>query len=150
MENDILKDRKNALIFAYSILTDKRNTNKYAFSVLTNKKTMERFGYSDTLRALEEMYSELDEAHVKPMQKPILLKPGMDAECDDNGLVPFYIEHRYTVEINAGIYDTRNDQLFYDMGEAVSEWIDNEEQGKTWRAWAARPTDDERAAAKWE
>ena len=86
----------------------------------------------------------------KPMQKPLLLKPGMDAECDDNGLVPFYIEHRYTVEINAGIYDTRNDQLFYDMGEAMSEWIDNEEQGKTWRAWAAMPTDEERAAAKWE
>lgn len=94
--------------------------------------------------------SAFEQAALRTMQRPLKLTWGMLEECDDNGLVPFFMEHRFTGEINAGIYDSRNDMLHYDMGEAESDWIDNEEQGKTWRAWARRPTDEERKMAMWE
>lgn len=91
-----------------------------------------------------------DHYYTKGGNMLIRLRQENNLPCDDNGLLPFFIEHRDTGEINAGIYDKRNDQIYYDMGEAMSEWIDTEGQGVTWRAWATRPTDRERAAARWE
>lgn len=82
------------------------------------------------------------------MQRPLKLTWGMLEECDDNCLVPFYLEHRRTGMIHAGIYDSRNDKLR--MGDALSDWVENHGQGKEWRAWARRPTDEERKMAMWE
>ena len=60
-ETAILKDRKNALAFAYQILTDKRNYNKYSMSQIRNMNTMETFNYFDMLRVLRVMHAEVVE-----------------------------------------------------------------------------------------
>lgn len=96
------------------------------------------------------------------MKKPLTLEEALEAKAvhiEDDGceigveLYPalyFAKGHpNYSVFLT-GIYtgsDTvrsRNDEC------GLKAWLNNEEYGITWRCWASRPTEEERAAAKWE
>lgn len=141
-----VKDKLNALQLAYTIVTDKRNTDRYTFSALTDTKTMERFGYADMLRVLEAMYNEIQETPA--MQKPLTpedLRALIDAEME----AVVFIETDTHAETYANIIYEMH--IFDRYGETEgADFLRFETYGKTWRAWAQRPTDEERAAAQWE
>lgn len=141
-----LKDKKNALELAYTIVTDKRNTDRYTFSALTDMKTMERFGYADMLRVLEAMYHSMDESPA--MQKP-LTKEELRGLIAAGHEVVIFCETKYDSQTYATIiYDGK---MFDRYGETPGvKHMNFETYGKTWRAWATMPTEEERAAAPWE
>lgn len=60
-ETATLKERQNALAFAYQVLTDKRNLNRYSMTQIRNTETMECFTYGDMLRVLRVMHAEVVE-----------------------------------------------------------------------------------------
>lgn len=82
-------------------------------------------------------------------QEPIELYPDRDYRdvMGNDCLIPIYIEHRFTTDIEAGIYDTRRNLIYFAFNES---WRDNEEQGVSWRAWLRKPTDRERMDAPWK
>lgn len=141
-----VKDKLNALDLAYSIATDSRNEKRYAFTALTDPKTMERFGYGDMLRVLEAMYDEIRKA--PDMQKP-LTKDELRELCAADHEVVVYCEAKGSESTYATIiFDGKT---FDREGEAPGvEHLSFETYGVFWRAWATRPTDEERAAAPWE
>lgn len=84
----------------------------------------------------------------RPIQKPLTLKE-LHALIDSGDEVVIYIETDTHVETYANIiYGMK---IFDRYGETEGvDFLRFETYGKTWRAWATRPTDEERAAAPWE
>ena len=80
-----LKDRQNALAFAYQILSDKRNMNKYSMSQIRDMNTMETFDFFDMLRVLRVMHVEVVEAQKEvAMKTPEEIRKGLDCCIDGN------------------------------------------------------------------
>jgi len=86
------------------------------------------------------------------MQKPIELYQDRVTLGNAVHIIPILIEHRFTKEIVGGLYDVRVDMFYFaDNGDdSGGTWMDNEEQGRTWRAWLVYPTQKERDAAPWK
>ncbi len=84
----------------------------------------------------------------RPIQKPLTLEE-LDALIDSGDEVVIYIETDTHVETYANIiYGMK---IFDRYGETEGvDFLRFDTYGKTWRAWASRPTDEERAAAQWE
>lgn len=87
---------------------------------------------------------------IKEPNKPVELYPDKPMPlCDLMDMLPIFVEHRFTGEIVGSLYNTKKDMfLFFD--EDGEKWMDNEEQGQTWRAWLVYPSAEERAAAPWK
>lgn len=98
-----------------------------------------------------DLFAELVEkapAYVPPLQKPLTLKE-LKALIDAGREAVFYAETIRHKETYANI--VCNGKTFDRYGKGPG--ADNlrfETYGKQWRAWASRPTDEERAAAPWE
>ena len=86
------------------------------------------------------------------MQKPIELYQDRVPLGNAVHIIPILIEHRFTKEIDGGLYDVRVDMFYFaDNGDdSGGTWMDNEAQGRTWRAWLVYPTQKERDAAPWK
>jgi hypothetical protein len=160
-----LQDKKNALKLAYQIVTDKRNLNRYACTaLLVRKDSPELFTYSDMVKALEGMYTELGKAPM--MQKPLTFDECMvmgDVDAQDEMIPdPVFLEYKdpegWTgwVCLRDHYYHPEGDPSgrgLYIMHPGCDVQGKSEFEayyGKTWRCWASRPTDEERAAAPWE
>lgn len=84
----------------------------------------------------------------RPLQKPLTLWE-LHELIDSGDEVVIYIETDNHVETYANIIYGMN--IFDRYGETEGvDFLRFETYGKTWRAWATRPTDEERAAAPWE
>ena len=90
---------------------------------------------------------QLEHTQRKEYQKPLTLHellemigPGLEAVtfCEGKSFGQTYA----TIWIGGRVIDA--------LGIEPKESISFDSYGKTWRAWAARPTDEERAAAPWE
>lgn len=80
----------------------------------------------------------------RPLQKPLTLEDVL--KIDDYG-------EAWWVEYEAGfVAPTILNNDCHQYGEQILDGFTFElaDYGKTWRAWASRPTDEERAAAPWE
>jgi hypothetical protein len=96
----------------------------------------------------DELTEAVKEAAMRrPLQKPLTLHellemigPGLEAVtfCEGKSFGQTYA----TIWIGGQVIDC--------LGIEPKENISFDSYGKTWRAWAARPTDEERAAAPWE
>ena len=87
------------------------------------------------------------------MQKPLELYPGQCIPLREiTPILPILIEHRYTREIVGGLYDAERDMFYFanNGDDNGGTWMDNEEQGTTWRPWLTFPTKKERDAAPWK
>lgn len=82
-------------------------------------------------------------------QKPIELYQDRVPLGNAIHIIPILIEHRFTKEIVGGLYDAKVDMFFF-PDEDGGKWLDNEGQGRTWRAWLVYPTQKERDAAPWK
>ncbi len=144
-----LQDKKRALKLAYQIVTDKRNVNRYGGTALVRKDSPEMFTYSDMTSVLRAMFDELVDAQEKPaMQKPLTKEELLELINPGDEVVAW-------AEANG--FDGVHPNLWYrgmvqgpDVPAACTKYLNWNGYGKTWRAWAARPTDEERAAAPWE
>lgn len=97
------------------------------------RKEVERAAYLEALR--------------RPLQKPLTLEElkALIYPCDE---VVTFCESKDSDRTYANIW----------IGDSVIDFASIEQKinvhfgsyGKTWRAWATRPTDEERAAAPWE
>ena len=102
---------------------------------------------------IELLVGALRDALDKPMQKPLTLGE-LKALCE-TGSHCIYIEHYHAnpdienpITPNVGIKSGREYWITHCNGYRYEfMWTDYE---KTWRAWASRPTDEEREAAAWE
>lgn len=141
-----LKDKQRAIKMAYTIIGDKRNVSRYGGTTITSKDDPSlMFTYPDMIDVLESMYAELEEAQA--MQKPLTLKQ-LRTLIDDEQEAVVYIETNSHTETYANIIYERH--IFDRYGETEgADVLRFETYGKTWRAWASRPTDEERAAAPW-
>lgn len=139
-----LQEKKNALSLAYQIVTDKRNVNRYGCTALFRKDSSEMFTYGDMTRVLNGMYKELVEAPVKPMTLEEL-----HALIDAGDEVVIYCEARD--DDRAYVHICAGELIISSDGDIIAkDRLVYATYGKTWRAWASRPTDEERAAAPWE
>ena len=144
-----VSNKMRALQLAYQIVGDKRNANRYGATFLVRKDESEMFTYTDMLNGLRALYNELDDARKTPaLQKPLTLE-ALEALITAGEDVAVYCEakgdpHAYaTIFCNGKYIDP-----YGDVNDACI--LVYQHYGKTWRAWASRPTDEERAAAPWE
>lgn len=92
---------------------------------------------------IELLVGALRDALDKPMQKPMTLEELKEAEIvwveidDESETIP---------ALNDGISDKC---VYFIMGHGRHTHSYIEQYGKYWRAWASRPTDEEREAAAW-
>jgi hypothetical protein len=142
-------DKKRALQLAYQIVGDKRNANRYGNTAILRKEDSNMFTYSDMLDGLRALFNDLDDARKTPaLQKPITLAE-LEALIAAGEDVAVYCEtkndpHAYATILFAG-------QVISPNGDKINACdLVYFHYGKTWRAWAQRPTDEERAAASWE
>jgi hypothetical protein len=89
----------------------------------------------------------------RPLQKPLTLEE-LKA-ISETGSHCIYIEHYHPnpdienpITPNVGIKSGLGYRITHCNGYRYEFWW--KDYGKTWRAWATRPTDVERAAAPWE
>ena len=93
----------------------------------------------------------------RPLQKPILLDDILDSPFQ----IPCWIEWKKNgmVRLVADVLDRSDYDRFFGQVDAnmlEQGLVDHmtryraDNYGKTWRCWAARPTDEERKAAVWE
>lgn len=144
-----LQDKIRALRLAYHIITDKRNENRYGGTAIVRKDAPDMFTYSDMLSAIKAIFDELGDGPEKPaMQKPLTLRELL-VMIDAREEAVTYCEAKDDPQIYANIwYDGR---AIDRNAEAVHcRQLIYAHYGRTWRAWASRPTDEERAAAPWE
>ena len=101
---------------------------------------------------IELLVAALRDALDKPMQKPLTLE-----EVKNAGVV--FVEYQYTKELRtAFVVKSANNRDFNviaakgtsTLRDCTLTQMSNPLFGKTWRAWASRPTDEEREAATWE
>ena len=144
-----LMDKMRALQLAYQIVTDKRNANRYGCTAILRKDDSSMFTYSDMLDGLRALFNELDDARKTPaLQKPLELAE-LEALIAAGEDVAVYCEakndpHAYaTILCNGKCIDLNGDMI-----DACDLVFFRYNIG--WRAWAQRPTDEERAAAPWE
>lgn len=143
-------DKKRALQLAYQIVGDKRNANRYGGTAIVRKDDPGMFTYSDMIDGLKAIFEDLvDEQLAKSaLQKPITLAE-LEALISAGEDVAVYCEakndpHAYATILFAG-------QVISPNGDKINACdLVYFHYGKTWRAWAQRPTDEERAAAPWE
>lgn len=141
-------DKKRALQLAYQIVGDKRNANRYGNTAILRKEDSNMFTYSDMLDGLRALFNDLDDARKTPeLQKPITLAE-LEALIAAGEDVAVYCEadndpHAYATILFGG-------QAINPNGDKINACdLVYFHYGKTWRAWASRPTDEERAAAPW-
>lgn len=107
----------------------------------------------DAKAYIEQLEAQIESTR-KPMQKPLDLRPdNCPLQSDDDGIALIFVEHRYTKEICAGIYDTKNDDCFFFYGQYGPEFTNrlaNETRGLAWRCWEHYPNKEEREAAPWK
>ena len=143
-------DKKRALQLAYQIVGDKRNANRYRKMAIFRKDDSSMFTYSDMIDGLKAIFEELvDEQPAKSaLQKPLELAQ-LEALISAGEDVAVYCEekndpHAYATILFAG-------QVISPNGDNINACdLVYFHYGQTWRAWASRPTDEERAAAPWE
>lgn len=101
---------------------------------------------------IELLVDALRDALDKPMQKPMTLEDVKNA-----GVV--FVEYQYTKELRtAFVVKSANNRDFNviaakgtsTLRDCTLTQMSNPLFGKIWRAWATRPTDEEREAAAWE
>ena len=96
---------------------------------------------------IELLVGALRDALDKPMQKPLTYDEVIDSDS------PVWAESSIAGVLDDWFYPFAGDDkevelLTYDVNEG---WIKSKMlYNKTWRAWASRPTDEERRAASWE
>lgn len=83
----------------------------------------------------------------RPLQKPLTLEE-LKALIDPGDEVVTYCEAKGAERTYANIWI--GDLVIDVIGYEPKNTTCFEHYGKTWRAWATRPTDEERAAAQWE
>lgn len=139
------KDKQRAIKMAYTIVGDKRNVNRYCATTITSKTDPSlMFTYSGMMRVLGGMYAELDEAPA--MQKPLTLEELTKSVFQ----IPCWIEV-IGRDLQPDVIDRDSAGMFSKLAtHGFTLYYDPETYGKVWRAWASRPTDEERAAAPWE
>ena len=89
----------------------------------------------------------LEFATRRPLQKPLPFHEFLDLIGPGHEVVTF-CEGKGADRTDASIWISG--QVIDAIGIESIDHIAFEAYGKTWRAWAARPTDEERAAAPWE
>lgn len=89
----------------------------------------------------------LEAAMRRPIQKPLTLEE-LKALIDAGKEAVTYCEAHGDNNTYANIWI--GNSVIDIIGVYQVENISFESYGKTWRAWASRPTDEERAAAQWE
>lgn len=85
------------------------------------------------------------------MKKPMTLEEALQAKAvwiEDDGCETGV--ELYPVLYYAKGYPKKSVFITAMDNEDNQAWLNNEEYGITWRCWASRPTEEERAAAKWE
>jgi hypothetical protein len=101
---------------------------------------------------IERLEGKRDAEQAKPLQRPMTLEDVKNA-----GIV--FVEYQYTKELRtAFVVKSANNRDFNviaakgtsTLRDCTLTQMSNPLFGKIWRAWASRPTDEERAAAKWE
>jgi hypothetical protein len=96
----------------------------------------------------DELTEAVKEAAMRrPLQKPLTLEE-LHALIDPGDEVVTYCEGISFCQTYATIWI--DGQVIDALGLHPKGNISFYSYGKTWRAWAARPTDEERAAAPWE
>lgn len=143
-------DKKRALQLAYQIVGDKRNANRYGNTAILRKDDSNMFTYSDMIDGLKAIFEDLvDEQLAKSaLQKPLELAQ-LEALIAAGEDVAVYCEakndpHAYATILFAG-------QVISPNGDKINTCdLVYFHYGQTWRAWAQRPTNEERAAAPWE
>ena len=83
----------------------------------------------------------------RPLRKPLTLKK-LRTLIDAGDETVTYCEAKGADRTYANIWT--GDLVIDVVGYEHKNHVCFENYGKTWRAWAARPTDEERAAAPWE
>lgn len=104
---------------------------------------------ASTEEAVKRIYDDVKATALRrSLQKPLTLEE-LHALIDSGDEVVIYIETDTHVETYANIiYGMK---IFDRYGETEGvDFLRFETYGKTWRTWASRPTDEERAAAPWE
>ena len=101
---------------------------------------------------IELLVGALRDALGKTKQKPLTLE-----EVKDAGIV--FIEYQYTKELRTAFVVKRGNNRDFNviaakgsstLRDCTLTQMSNSLFGKIWRAWASRPTDEERSAAEWE
>ena len=142
-------DKMRALQLAYQIVTDKRNLNRYGGTAIVRKDEAEMFAYLDMLNGLRALFKDLDDARKTPaLQKPMTEKE-LRALIDAGEDVAVYCEAKGGERAYANILCDGCIIEPYGM-KIKADMLDYRRYGIGWRAWASRPTDEERAAAPWE
>lgn len=83
----------------------------------------------------------------QPMQKPLTLEEAIEAEY-------VWMQSRVTTQsgyVRVVLYENKYERVCaYRAGDNEPDMIRADWYGIIWRCWRTRPTDEERAAAKWE
>ena len=126
-----MSDRKN-LISDFEYAVRKADAEGWDFVVLT---TEDGFEILNMLKEQEPRVLTLDE---------LRSLDGTDhfVWLEDNGEYELY-------DCYAEVTTYRNNVELNTFGREVEFEPDNEEYGKTWRCWSARPTEEQRKAVKW-
>lgn len=86
----------------------------------------------------------------RPLQKPLTLEE-LHALIDPGDEVVTYCEAKNRDDDLTYAHIWRGNLVVYANGDRIAKnAIIYDRYGKTWRAWATRPTDEERASAPWE
>lgn len=112
-------------------------------------------GWLSPIKSTKELAREA--AMKRPLHKPIPLDDILDSPFQ----IPCWIERKKNgmVRLVADVLDRSDYDRFFGQVDAnmlEQGLVDRmtryraDNYGKTWRCWATRPTDEERAAAKWE
>lgn len=83
----------------------------------------------------------------RPLQKPLTLEESIVKDR------VVWLEHRElygSTPCACVLSDTSQVVHIFRLGNALAGFVTVRKYGETWRCWATKPTDEERAAAKWE
>ena len=100
----------------------------------------------DASRALRE-----NEPHLLTVEEVTELgKKEANASAKLLDYVPVWIEDTPTVPPQIVVLDKLGDTIWASrIGTRCTEWYKVNDYGKTWRCWSAKPTKEQREAAKW-
>lgn len=95
---------------------------------------------------IELLVGALRDAMDKPMQKPLTLEEIKQSVYQ----IPCWVEYTETTGLYPDVIDRDSRGVFSKTTKSFMPYFDLNTYGKYWRAWTAKPTDEEREAAAWE